>query len=60
MLSEEMLEGSSLFRILSILPIIESFGFAEEFRKKTSGMAVPQFKFSHWEVGGEGFGGSLW
>ena len=49
-LSEEMKEGSTSFQISAVLPVIESFGFAEEFRKKTSGLAMPQLKFSHWEV----------
>lgn len=28
----------------------DSFGFAEELRRRTSGLAVPQLLFSHWEV----------
>ncbi len=49
-LSEDMKEGSSVFNIEAVLPVIESFGFADEIRKKTSGLASPQLKFSHWEV----------
>ena len=49
-LEEEMKEGSSTFFIIALIPVIESFGFAEEIRKKTSGLASPQLKFSHWEV----------
>ena len=30
------------------IPVIESFGFADEIRKKTSGLAFPQLRFSHW------------
>ena len=30
--------------------MIENFGFAEELRKKASGLASPQLVFSHWEV----------
>lgn len=37
--------------IEAVLPVVESFGFCEEIRKKTSGLASPQLKFSHWEVG---------
>ncbi|KAK2157074.1 hypothetical protein LSH36_199g01022 [Paralvinella palmiformis] len=49
-LQADMKEGSSLFNVRAVLPVIESFGFAEEVRKKTSGLASPQLKFSHWEV----------
>ncbi|XP_074650773.1 elongation factor-like GTPase 1 [Tubulanus polymorphus] len=49
-LHEDMKEGSNLFEIEAILPVVESFGFTEEFRKKTSGLASPQLKFSHWEM----------
>ena len=49
-LSEEMKEGSAIFDVNAVLPVAESFGFAEEVRKKTSGLASPQLIFSHWEV----------
>jgi ribosome assembly protein 1 len=49
-LSEEMQEGSQTFVVNAILPVIESFQFANEIRKQTSGMAIPQLLFSHWEV----------
>ena len=47
---EDMLEGSSTFTITAHLPIIESFNFAQEVRKQTSGLAQPQLIFSHWET----------
>ena len=49
-LSEDMKEGSSVFVVQALIPVAESFGFAEELRKKTSGLANPQLVFSHWEV----------
>lgn len=49
-LADEMKEGSAMFTIQALLPVAESFGFAEEIRKKTSGLANPQLIFSHWEV----------
>ena len=49
-LSEDLI-GSSIFSIQALLPVAESFGFAEEMRKRTSGFANPQLIFSHWEVG---------
>ncbi|XP_041836893.1 elongation factor-like GTPase 1 isoform X2 [Melanotaenia boesemani] len=49
-LHEEMKEGTDMFIIKAALPVAESFGFADEIRKKTSGLASPQLFFSHWEV----------
>ncbi|XP_077988979.1 elongation factor-like GTPase 1 [Glandiceps talaboti] len=47
---EEMREGSAVFMVKALLPVAESFGFAEDIRKRTSGQASPQLFFSHWEV----------
>ena len=49
-ISEEMKEGSNIFEIDALVPVAESFGFAEEIRKKASGLASPQLVFSHWET----------
>ncbi|XP_076012451.1 elongation factor-like GTPase 1 [Genypterus blacodes] len=49
-LHEEMKEGTEMFLIKAVLPVAESFGFADEIRKRTSGLASPQLVFSHWEV----------
>ncbi|KAG7482249.1 elongation factor-like GTPase 1 [Solea senegalensis] len=49
-LNEEMKEGTEMFIIKAVLPVAESFGFADEIRKRTSGLASPQLVFSHWEV----------
>ncbi|KAJ8304546.1 hypothetical protein KUTeg_018129 [Tegillarca granosa] len=46
----DMREGTQMFNIIAYVPVIESFGFAEDIRKKTSGLARPQLVFSHWEV----------
>lgn len=54
-LSEDMREGSQMFSITAVLPVAESFGFADEIRKRTSGVAVPQLVFSHWEVSADVF-----
>ena len=54
-LSEDLREGSSVFLVTSVLPVVESFGLAEEIRKRTSGLASPQLQFSHWEVSGNIF-----
>ncbi|XP_037553220.1 elongation factor-like GTPase 1 [Nematolebias whitei] len=49
-LHEEMKEGTDMFIIKAVLPVAESFGFADEIRKRTSGLASPQLILSHWEV----------
>ncbi|EIT79569.1 translation elongation factor 2/ribosome biogenesis protein [Aspergillus oryzae 3.042] len=48
-LSETMKEGTPFFTILALLPVAESFGFAEEIRKRTSGAAQPQLIFAGFE-----------
>lgn len=48
-LNEDMKEGVNVFGIDAYLPVQDSFGFAELLRKQTSGFAVPQMIFSHWE-----------
>jgi len=49
-ISDELREGSSIFNVTAVMPVVESFGFADEIRKRTSGLASPQLHFSHWEV----------
>lgn len=48
-IAEEMKEGTPFFTIKSLLPVAESFGFADEIRTKTSGAASPQLIFSGFE-----------
>jgi hypothetical protein len=45
-----MKEGTPFFTILALLPVAESFGFAEEIRKRTSGAAQPQLIFAGFEA----------
>jgi len=47
---EDLIEGSSTFTITAHIPVVESMNFGTELRKQTSGMAMPQLVFSHWEV----------
>lgn len=47
---ETIKEGTSMFIISAFLPVSDSFGLAEEIRKKTSGLASPHIQFSHFEV----------
>ncbi|ORY69596.1 P-loop containing nucleoside triphosphate hydrolase protein [Pseudomassariella vexata] len=49
-LSEAMNEGTPFFTISSTLPVAESFGFADDMRKRTSGGAQPQLIFTGYEV----------
>ncbi|RYP31807.1 hypothetical protein DL767_005538 [Monosporascus sp. MG133] len=49
-LSEQMKEGTPFFTIQSLLPAAESFGFADEMRKRTSGAAQPQLIFAGFDM----------
>ncbi|RVX66915.1 hypothetical protein B0A52_09039 [Exophiala mesophila] len=49
-LSEALLEGTPYFTIEATLPVAESFGFSEEIRKRTSGLAQPMLKFVGFQV----------
>lgn len=49
-LTESLQEGTPFYSILSHLPVAESFGFADEMRKRTSGAAQPQLVFAGFEI----------
>lgn len=49
-LKEEMQESSSLFTVHAYVPVAESFGFADELRRWTSGAASALLVLSHWEM----------
>ena len=49
-LSESLLEGTPYFTISSTLPVAESFGFSDEIRKRTSGLAQPMLVFTGFEM----------
>jgi len=48
--AEEMKEGSSFFNVSARLPVVESFGFADDIRTRTSGAASPQLIFDGYEL----------
>jgi ribosome assembly protein 1 len=48
--SESLLEPSTNFTILALLPVAESFGFSDEIRQRTSGFAAPQLVFEGFEA----------
>jgi ribosome assembly protein 1 len=49
-LSETLQEASNVYTITSLLPLHESFGFADEIRKRTSGGASATMVFHGFEV----------
>ncbi|XP_070387976.1 elongation factor-like GTPase 1 isoform X1 [Dermacentor albipictus] len=49
-LGGDLREGSQMFQVTAVLPVVESMQFANEIRKQTSGLANPQLVFSHWEL----------
>ncbi|KAH7926455.1 P-loop containing nucleoside triphosphate hydrolase protein [Leucogyrophana mollusca] len=48
--AEEMKEGTAFVTVSALLPVVESFGFADDIRKRTSGAASPQLIFSGYEL----------
>ncbi|KAG6868224.1 Cytoplasmic GTPase/eEF2-like protein (ribosomal biogenesis) [Termitomyces sp. T159_Od127] len=49
-IAEEMKEGTTFFNVTALLPVVESFGFADDIRKRTSGAASPQLIFKGYEI----------
>ncbi|EAY10365.1 Elongation factor Tu GTP binding domain containing protein [Trichomonas vaginalis G3] len=47
---EKTKEGTNSCLITCYLPVIESFGFPNDLRSKTSGKAHPQLSFSHYKM----------
>lgn len=47
--NESLLEGTPYFTIEATLPVAESFGFSDEMRKRTSGLAQPMLRFVGFE-----------
>lgn len=48
--SESLIEPSPNFTVVAMLPVAESWGFADEIRKRTSGAASPQLVFEGFEI----------
>ncbi|KAJ2934588.1 hypothetical protein H1R20_g2507, partial [Candolleomyces eurysporus] len=48
--AEEMKEGTTFFNVTALLPVVESFGFSDDIRKRTSGAASPQLIFSGYDL----------
>jgi ribosome assembly protein 1 len=46
--SEQLKQGTPLFAIRALLPVVTSFGFAESLSRRTSGAASVQLVFSHY------------
>lgn len=48
---EDIIEGTQLFVLAAYLPVANSFQFAQELLKKTSGAGTaPQLSFAHWQT----------
>lgn len=47
---EDMKDGVNIFNVTAVVPLTESFGFAEALRKRTSGFASAQMMFGRWEA----------
>jgi ribosome assembly protein 1 len=48
--SEDIRDGTPYFVVQARLPVVESFGFADDMRKRTSGGASPLLVFAGWDV----------
>jgi len=49
--SEDLWEGTSIFTIEALIPVVESFRLGDDLRRQTSGAAsTPNLVFSHWQV----------
>ncbi len=48
-LGKERVEGTPLWKVKGMLPVIESVGLETDLRLSTQGMAYPQMLFSRWE-----------
>uniref|UniRef100_A0A1I7Y724 Elongation factor-like 1 n=1 Tax=Steinernema glaseri TaxID=37863 RepID=A0A1I7Y724_9BILA len=48
--NEDVNQATGLFEIEALMPIIESFNFCEQLRKKTSGLASAQLFFAQWQM----------
>lgn len=49
-ISEDYYEGTGFFTVHSWLPVAESFGFADDLRGRTAGIAIPQLVFAGFET----------
>jgi ribosome assembly protein 1 len=49
-IDEDVSEATYVYSITAALPVVESFGLADELRKRTSGAAGFQLMFSHWAM----------
>jgi elongation factor 2 len=48
--SDDSRPGMPLHNLKAFLPVMESFGFADELRSQTTGQAFPQCIFDHWQL----------
>ncbi len=48
--AEVVKEGTRMFVVSALVAVGDSFGLAEEVRKRTSGLASPHLQFAHFQV----------
>lgn len=48
--SEEYIDGTGFFTVNALLPVVESFGFCDDLRGRTAGIAIPQLLFAGFQV----------
>jgi len=49
-ISEDYQDGTGFFSITARLPVVESFGLADDIRSRTAGVAIPQLSFAGFDV----------
>ena len=49
-ISEEYQDGTGFFYITARLPVVESFGLADDVRSRTAGVAIPQLSFAGFDM----------
>uniref|UniRef100_A0A0K0DW40 Tr-type G domain-containing protein n=1 Tax=Strongyloides stercoralis TaxID=6248 RepID=A0A0K0DW40_STRER len=49
-INEDINQTNGLFEIEAYMPVVESFSFCEDLRKKSSGLASASMEFSHWQI----------
>lgn len=49
-IDKDRIDGTSLWRVNSLIPVIESVGIETDIRLATHGMAYPQMVFSKWDL----------
>ena len=49
-ISKDKIEGTTLWKVMGLIPVIESIGIETDLRLSTRGMAYPQLIFNKWDI----------